>query len=185
MFTFQERCVDLPRRPESFRNKRSLAARGIGIYTKTLSRVILYYSHSISRAPQFSENSNLTVFLETPKDARNRADRYSIGAHARSEAPWIPVRSTAKAKPGLPAANPVAKRLGVMNERKEPPFLIEIGTAVEVNNSGRAIRATSINVGGCGVLLEFQELDSFLVGDPVFCDFNIADQTQNPLPHLA
>jgi hypothetical protein len=77
------------------------------------------------------------------------------------------------------------KGWGVMNERKEPPFLIEIGTAVEVNNSGRAIRATSINVRGCGVLLKFQELDPFLVGDPVFCDFNIADQTQNPLPHLA
>lgn len=72
-----------------------------------------------------------------------------------------------------------------MNERKEPRFLIEIGTAVEVNNSGRAIRATTINVGGCGVLLQLQELVPFLVGDPVFCDFNIADQTQNPRPHLA
>ncbi|HWO36669.1 MAG TPA: hypothetical protein VNO32_48420 [Candidatus Acidoferrum sp.] len=48
------------------------------------------------------------------------------------------------AKPGLLAANPVAKRLGVMNERKEPRFLIGIGTAVAVNKSGRAIGATTI-----------------------------------------
>jgi len=72
-----------------------------------------------------------------------------------------------------------------MKERKEPRFPIEIGAAVEVNNNGRGIRATTINVSGSGVLLEFEEFKEivqFVVGDRVFCDFNIAEQTQNPLP---
>ena len=69
-----------------------------------------------------------------------------------------------------------------MTDRKESRFAIEIGAAVEVNDSGRAVRATTINVSGNGVLLEFEESVQFLVGDRVFCDFNIAQQTQNPLP---
>jgi|SRR5580704_11732746 hypothetical protein len=69
-----------------------------------------------------------------------------------------------------------------MNARKEPRFTIEIGAAVEVNNSGRPVRATTINVSGSGVLLEFEELVQFPVGDSVFCDFNIAEHAQNLLP---
>lgn len=87
-----------------------------------------------------------------------------------------------EAKRGLVAGYPVTKRLWFMNERREPRFIIEIGAAVEVNNSGRPVRATTINVSGSGVLLEFEELVQFPVGDAVFCDFNIAGQAENPLP---
>jgi PilZ domain len=69
-----------------------------------------------------------------------------------------------------------------MTDRKEIRFAMEIGAAVEVIDSGRSVRATTVNVSGSGVLLEFEESVQFLVGDLVFCDFNIAQPAENPLP---
>lgn len=82
----------------------------------------------------------------------------------------------------IPGCEETLRERVVGHDRQERRFAIEIGAAVEVSNSGRAVRAKTINVSGSGVLLEFEEPVRFLVGDLVSCDFNIPRPTQNPLP---
>jgi PilZ domain len=68
------------------------------------------------------------------------------------------------------------------NIRKEPRLTIEVEAAVKATNSGRTVRVTTVNASRWGVFLELEGAVQLVVGDPVFCEFDMSDQQQNPLP---
>jgi hypothetical protein len=68
------------------------------------------------------------------------------------------------------------------DKRREPRFAIEAGTTVEVFNNGQIVRATTVNMSGCGVLLQLQAPVGLNLGDQVICEFNISPDPDKPLP---
>ena len=68
------------------------------------------------------------------------------------------------------------------NTRKEPRLAIEVEAAVKTKNSDRTVRVTTVNASRWGVFLELKGSVQLEVGDPVFCEFDISDEEQNPLP---
>jgi hypothetical protein len=66
--------------------------------------------------------------------------------------------------------------------RREPRFPIKTGATVEVQKRGEIINATTINISGCGVLLQFEIPTHLAVGDPVVCEFAVTHETDKPLP---
>ncbi|MGA9415417.1 MAG: PilZ domain-containing protein [Terriglobales bacterium] len=69
------------------------------------------------------------------------------------------------------------------NKRKEVPFLIEVRATVKASKNGQTIRATTVNMSGCGVLLQFDEPVLLAVGDQVSCEFKVAHKADSPLPY--
>lgn len=69
-----------------------------------------------------------------------------------------------------------------VDKRREPRFAIGAGTVVEVFRDGRTVRATTVNISGCGVLLQLDEPIGLAVGDQVICEFSIPAGTDKPLP---
>jgi hypothetical protein len=67
--------------------------------------------------------------------------------------------------------------------RREPRFQIVAGATVEVDNQGRITHATTVNVSGCGVLLQFEEPVHVAVGDQVICEFKVPQKAGTPLPY--
>jgi hypothetical protein len=68
------------------------------------------------------------------------------------------------------------------NTRKEPRLAIEVEAAVKAKNSDRTVRVTTVNASRWGVFLELEGSVQLVVGDPVFCEFDMSDAEQNPLP---
>jgi hypothetical protein len=68
-------------------------------------------------------------------------------------------------------------------KRREPRFLIEAGATVELCKSGHTIRATTANMSGCGVLVDFEEPVQLAVGDQVICEFMVVHDADKPLPY--
>lgn len=66
--------------------------------------------------------------------------------------------------------------------RREPRIHIEAGTSVELHSNGQVVRATTVNMSGCGVLLQFAEPPPFTVGDSVTCNFKLPKEEGEPLP---
>jgi hypothetical protein len=66
--------------------------------------------------------------------------------------------------------------------RREPRFPIKTGASVEVQKRGDVINATTINISGCGVLLQLEIPTHLSVGDPVVCEFGVTHETDAPLP---
>jgi hypothetical protein len=66
--------------------------------------------------------------------------------------------------------------------RREPRFQIEVGATVELHNKGSVFRATTVNMSGCGVLLQFESPPDVAVGDDVLCDFKPSKEVGDPLP---
>jgi hypothetical protein len=66
--------------------------------------------------------------------------------------------------------------------RREPRFQIEAGATVELHNKGQIVKATTVNMSGCGVLLQFTAPLDLVVGDEVLCDFKLALEAGDPLP---
>jgi hypothetical protein len=66
--------------------------------------------------------------------------------------------------------------------RREPRFQIEAGATVELHNKGQIVSATTVNMSGCGVLLQFAEPVHLSVGDDVMCDFKLSKGSGDPLP---
>ena len=69
-----------------------------------------------------------------------------------------------------------------IDQRREPRFPIQTGASVEVQKRGAVISATTVNISGCGVLLQFEIPTQLAVGDPVICEFAVTRQTDTPLP---
>jgi hypothetical protein len=68
-------------------------------------------------------------------------------------------------------------------KRRELRFLIEAGARVEVCKSGQTLRATTANMSGGGVLLDFEEPVQLAVGDRVICEFMVLHDADKPLPY--
>jgi hypothetical protein len=68
------------------------------------------------------------------------------------------------------------------NPRREPRLAIEVEAALKAKNSDRTVRVTTVNASRWGVFLELKGSVQLVVGDPVYCEFDISDQEQNPLP---
>ncbi len=68
------------------------------------------------------------------------------------------------------------------DKRREPRFDIRAGTAVGLYRKAQVLNATTVNMSGCGVLLQFDDSVHLAVGDTVMCDFNIQDQAGQMLP---
>jgi len=66
--------------------------------------------------------------------------------------------------------------------RREPRFQIDVGATVDLHNKGHVLKATTINMSGCGVLLQFENPPDLAVGDDVACDFGRSKEAGNPLP---
>ena len=66
--------------------------------------------------------------------------------------------------------------------RREPRFQIEAGATVELHNKGQIAKATTVNMSGCGVLLEFDVPPDVAVGDEVNCDFKLSKEAGETLP---
>lgn len=71
------------------------------------------------------------------------------------------------------------------DRRREDRFPINAGAAVAVNDNGRTASATTLNISGCGVLLQFAEPVQLAVGDQVVCDFDASHDTDKRLPYWA
>ena len=69
------------------------------------------------------------------------------------------------------------------HERKELRFLIEAGATVKVCKNGQTLRATTVNMSACGVLLHFEEPVPLAVGDQVICEFRVPHEADKPLPY--
>jgi hypothetical protein len=69
-----------------------------------------------------------------------------------------------------------------IEKRREPRLPVEVGATVRVRNKDKALRATTVNMSGCGVLLQFAEPTGFSVGDPVMCDFSLSRESDEQLP---
>ena len=69
------------------------------------------------------------------------------------------------------------------DRRREDRFPIKAGAAVAVNNNGRTVSATTLDISGCGVLLQFEEPVQLAVGDKVVCDFDVSYEADKPLPY--
>ena len=67
--------------------------------------------------------------------------------------------------------------------RREPRFPIEAGAVVEVHKNGHTARATTVDMGGFGALLQFQEPFPLAVGDRVMCEFELSHDADRPLPY--
>ena len=72
-----------------------------------------------------------------------------------------------------------------VEHRRELRFLIEEGATVLVNKDGRLARATTVNMSGFGVLLQFEEEFPLEVGDWVNCEFMVLHDTDKALPYWA
>ena len=68
------------------------------------------------------------------------------------------------------------------DKRREQRFPIQTGATVEVQKRGEIVNATTINISGCGVLLQFEIPTQLSVGDPVVCEFAVTNDTDLPLP---
>jgi len=68
------------------------------------------------------------------------------------------------------------------DRRREPRFSIQAGTVVALRRGERTVKATTINMSGCGVLLEFAEPVDLAVGDIAVCDFDLPDESGKMLP---
>ena len=68
------------------------------------------------------------------------------------------------------------------DKRREPRFTIKTGAAVEVQKRGEIVSATTVNISGCGALLEFEIPTHLKVGDPVVCEFDVTREANKPLP---
>jgi len=69
------------------------------------------------------------------------------------------------------------------DRRREPRFPIEAGATVEVSKNGEVVSATTVNISGSGVLLQFEEPVQLAVGDQVVCEFKVSYETDKPLPY--
>jgi hypothetical protein len=69
------------------------------------------------------------------------------------------------------------------NQQRELRFLIEAGATVDVIKNGQTIRATTVNMSGCGVLPHFEEPVQLAVGDQVIAEFKIANEADKSLPY--
>jgi len=67
--------------------------------------------------------------------------------------------------------------------RREERFPIEAGAIVAVNQNGQTESGTTVDISGCGVLLQFKEPVHLAGGDQVICDFSVPQQTEKPLPY--
>jgi hypothetical protein len=47
---------------------------------------------------------------------------------------------------------------------------------------GKAVRATTVNLSGCGVLLHFREPVQIAVGDELICEFKVRHRAGKSLP---
>ena len=68
------------------------------------------------------------------------------------------------------------------DNRREARFPIKTGATVEVQRRGEISSATTVNISGCGVLLEFKVPTQLAVGDPVVCEFAVTREAGKPLP---
>jgi hypothetical protein len=68
-----------------------------------------------------------------------------------------------------------------VDKRREPRFPIKTGATVEVQKRGEIVSATTVNISGCGVLLQFEIPTHLKVGDPVVCEFDVT-HTDKPVP---
>ena len=73
--------------------------------------------------------------------------------------------------------------LDPLERRREPRFPIQAGATVEVTANGRVVHAITIDMSGCGVLLDFAESVPLTVGQQVICEFNVSHDADKPLPY--
>jgi hypothetical protein len=67
--------------------------------------------------------------------------------------------------------------------RRDERFPIEAGATVEVSGGGSTMRATTIDMSGSGVLLDFAAASPLAPGDRVDCEFQVAHESGSPLPY--
>jgi hypothetical protein len=69
-----------------------------------------------------------------------------------------------------------------IEHRREPRFQIAAGTTVEMHSKGQIVSATTVNMSGCGVLLELSEAPPLALGDEVMCEFKLPQEADASLP---
>jgi hypothetical protein len=69
--------------------------------------------------------------------------------------------------------------------RREPRFPVVAGGTVEVSKNNHKARATTVDISGCGVLLDFDAPLPLAVGDQVVCEFQVNHAADQPLPYWA
>jgi hypothetical protein len=68
------------------------------------------------------------------------------------------------------------------DKRREPRLEIRAGTAIALYKKAQVLNATTVNMSGCGVLLQLADSVHLAVGDSVMCDFNVQGQADQTLP---
>lgn len=69
-----------------------------------------------------------------------------------------------------------------MEKRREPRLDIQAGAVVRLHRDGDIVSATTVNISGCGVLLQFEAPVPIAVGDAVVCDLDVSDEDGTMLP---
>jgi hypothetical protein len=69
-----------------------------------------------------------------------------------------------------------------MENRREPRFDIQAGAVVRLHRDGEVVSATTVNISGCGALLQFEAPIPIAVGDVVVCDLDVSDEQGDMLP---
>jgi hypothetical protein len=69
-----------------------------------------------------------------------------------------------------------------MEKRREPRFDIQAGAVVRLHRDGDTVSATTVNISGCGALLQFEAPIPLAVGDAVVCDLDVTDEHGAMLP---
>lgn len=69
------------------------------------------------------------------------------------------------------------------DRRREERFPIRAGATVAVSRGGRTTSATTLDISGGGVLVQFAEPVPLAVGDQVVCDFDVSHEADKPLPY--
>lgn len=71
------------------------------------------------------------------------------------------------------------------DKRREPRSSIQAGTLVRLLHNQRALKAVTVNMSGCGVLLQFDAPVDLAVGDRVDCEFALPNESGTTLPYWA
>lgn len=72
-----------------------------------------------------------------------------------------------------------------INRRKEPRYALEAESALHLAKTRQCTQATTVNVSGCGALLELKEPAEVQVGDEVTCECKMPEDAPQALSSWA
>jgi len=76
----------------------------------------------------------------------------------------------------------VSKQGKRSNKRREERFLLAVIGAVKLTNSGRVVKTRTVNISGCGALVQFEEPVEVAIGDALSCQYCLPEAVDESLP---